>query len=166
MKRCQVCGELKSIEDFYRAAGMRDGYRNDCKLCNLAAKKRRYEADPKLAIARVKKWQQENADRLNAYRRAHNARPERKRALRDGYYRRNFGISAADVDSMLLAQNGVCAICGGAPTRAQGWHVDHDHETGRIRGVLCQRCNHAIGLLDEDPDRLRAAADYLEGATR
>ena len=62
--------------------------------------------------------------------------------------------------------NQLCAMCGGTPTRAEGWHVDHDHETGGIRGVLCSRCNHAIGLLDEDPQRLRAAADYLEGVSR
>jgi hypothetical protein len=86
MKRCSICGEQKPLEDFYRSAGMRDGHRNDCKSCNLAAKKRRYDNDPQLAIARVKKWQQANADRLNAYRRAHNATPERKRALRNGYY--------------------------------------------------------------------------------
>ena len=71
MKRCVVCGELKPVTDFYSMAGMRDGYRNDCKVCNLAARKRRYQADPAKAIARVKKWQQQNAERLNAYRREH-----------------------------------------------------------------------------------------------
>jgi hypothetical protein len=166
MKRCQVCGALKPLDEFYRSAGMRDGHRNDCKSCNLAAKKRRYDAAPHLAIARVKKWQQANADRLNAYRRVHNATPERKRALRNGYYRRTFGITADDVDALIENQGGKCAICGGQPTRAEVWHVDHDHATGRIRGVLCQRCNHGIGLLDEDPARLRAAADYLASATR
>ena len=166
MKRCKVCGDLKPLAEFYAMKGMRDGHRNECKVCNLVAKKKRYSADPAKEIARVKKWQQENAERLSAYRREHNASPARKRALRDGYYRRTFGITADEVDALLAAQEGRCAICGGAPRRVDGWHVDHDHDTGVIRGILCSRCNHAIGLLDEDPARLRAAADYLETATR
>jgi hypothetical protein len=163
MKRCNVCGELKPLEDFYPARGMRDGRRNDCKPCNLAAKKRRYEADPATEIARVKKWQQENAERLNAYRRAHNATPERKRALRSGYYRRTYGLTADEVDDMLAAQGGVCAICKERPEVEARMHVDHEHCTGTIRGVLCSRCNHAIGLLREDPVLFARAADYLSG---
>lgn len=163
MKRCKVCGELKPLEQFYRAAGMRDGRRSDCAACNLAAKKRRYDADPETAIGRVKQWQQENAERLNAYRRAHNATPERKRALRDGYYRRTFGISADNVDAMLEAQGGGCAICGWRPERLASMHVDHCHSTGRIRGLLCINCNQGIGKFAEDPDRLAKAAAYLRG---
>lgn len=41
-------------------------------------------------------------------------------------------------------------------------HVDHDHVSGKMRGLLCQKCNHGIGLMGEDPDRLRRAARYLE----
>ncbi|MEY2423977.1 MAG: hypothetical protein QOI95_4044 [Acidimicrobiaceae bacterium] len=166
MKRCQVCGEQKLLDDFYRSAGMRDGHRNDCKSCNLAAKKRRYDADPQLEIARVKKWQQANADRLNAYRRVHNATPERKRALRNGYYRRTFGITADDVDAMIEKQGGKCIICGRTPERLASWHVDHCHDTGVVRGILCIDCNQGIGKFHEDPERLRAAADYLESSSR
>ena len=166
MKRCKICGELKPIGDFYATAGMRDGHRNECKACNLAAKKRRYAADPAKAIARVKKWQHENAERLNAYRREHNATPERKRALRNGYYRRTFGITTDDVDALIEKQGGVCAICGRAPTRLASWHVDHCHETGIVRGILCIDCNQGIGKFHEDPQRLRDAAAYLEGASR
>src|SRR5687768_2786260 len=101
MKRCRVCGELKPLDDYYKMAGMRDGHRHDCKACNLAAKKARYDADPAQAVRRVKAWQQRNADRHNAYQREYRSRPETKRALRDGYYRRTFGLSADDVDAML-----------------------------------------------------------------
>lgn len=57
---------MKPLEDFYRPAGMKDGYRHDCKACNLDEKRRRYLADPATAKARVKRWQQQNPDRLNA----------------------------------------------------------------------------------------------------
>jgi hypothetical protein len=164
MKHCRICGELKPLEAFYRATGMRDGHRNECKACFQAGQKAKYNSAE--AVARVKRWQERNPERLAAYRAEYRNRPERKRAMRDLYYRRNFGITADDVDALLAGQGGKCAICGDEPARAEGWHVDHDHETGRIRGVLCQRCNHGIGLLDEDPARLRVAADYLESASR
>lgn len=162
-KRCKVCQQAKPLDEFYRAAGMRDGHRNDCKSCNLAAKKRRYEQDPATAIARVKRWQQENVDRLNSYRREYNAQPHRKRALRDGYYRRTFGISADEFDKLLGKQGGGCAICGKRPERMESLHLDHDHVTGRVRGILCIGCNQGLGQFYDDPELLQRAVAYLRG---
>jgi hypothetical protein len=69
---------------------------------------------------------------------------------------------------MLQLQNGVCAICSCPETvkhhstnEIQPLVVDHDHGTGRVRGLLCTRCNKGIGLLKHNPEFLRAAADYL-----
>ena len=67
-------------------------------------------------------------------------------------------MSVADLDAMLDAQDGVCAICQTAPAA----HVDHDHETGKVRGMLCFRCNAALGQLGDDPLVVRRAARYLE----
>lgn len=108
MKRCRVCGETKPLNDFYRAAGMRDGYRNDCKSCNLAARAARYAENPQPYIDRVKRWQQANADRLNAYHREYRRRPGRKAADRDQYLKRKYGVSLEQYDSMLDVQGGVC----------------------------------------------------------
>ncbi|WMX49060.1 endonuclease VII domain-containing protein [Streptomyces roseicoloratus] len=60
---------------------------------------------------------------------------------------------------MIASQDGLCAICMAAPAI----HVDHCHETGRVRGVLCFNCHSAIGTLGDDPDRIRRAISYLEG---
>jgi hypothetical protein len=62
---------------------------------------------------------------------------------------------------MLLEQDGVCAICGGDCMTGKSLAVDHDHDTGKIRGLLCQRCNQAIGLLDHDVDKMLSAITYL-----
>lgn len=138
---------------------MKDGHRHDCKACNLAAKKARYGADPQKEIARVKQWQQENADRLNAYRREYNATPERKRKGRDAYYQRTYGISADEFDLLLEKQGGVCAICAGPDPK----HLDHDHATGEIRGILCVNCYHGLGKFFDDVDLLERAVAYLRG---
>ncbi|MFE5866619.1 endonuclease VII domain-containing protein [Streptomyces virginiae] len=60
---------------------------------------------------------------------------------------------------MIAAQGGLCCLC----LRAPAVHVDHCHKTGRVRGVLCFNCNVGLGLLKESPDRIRRAAEYLEG---
>jgi hypothetical protein len=160
-KQCRICGEVKPLDDFYQMAGMRDGHRNECKACNLAEKKRRYEGDPEKHIDRVVRWREANRDRFNAYQRRNNARPERKRAMRDAYYRRTFGISADDFDALLDSQGGGCAICGTQPERVANLHLDHCHDSGGIRGILCVSCNQGIGQFRDDPDLLDAAARYL-----
>jgi len=73
-----------------------------------------------------------------------------------------YGITAEDYDALLVRQNGGCAICGTTKPGGRGsFHVDHDHTTGVVRGLLCHGCNVGIGNLGDDPDRLMAAVAYL-----
>ena len=165
-KLCNKCGLLKPIEDFYKASGTKDGRRGECIPCAQVIRRRWYEANKVKSIEAAKRWQERNPEKHAAYQAEYRNRPERKRAMRDLYYRRTFGITADDVDALIEKQGGVCAICGRTPTRLASWHVDHCHETGVVRGMLCIDCNQGIGKFHEDPARLRAAADYLESATR
>jgi len=94
-----------------------------------------------------------------AYWRAHPAR------AREHSFKRYCGVTREQADSMSAAQGGLCAICRKAPDgkgNCARLHVDHDHLTGKIRGMLCHRCNRALGFTREDPTVLRAMADYLE----
>ena len=70
---------------------------------------------------------------------------------------RTYGLTEADVAAMLEAQDGLCAIC----RTADAAHVDHDHATGAVRGMLCFRCNAALGQFDEDAETLVRATRYL-----
>ncbi len=79
---------------------------------------------------------------------------------------RKYGLALEDYAKMLVEQGGVCAICrlppkGGKASNAC-LNVDHDHKTGRVRGLLCAACNLAIGKLKDSPALLREAAAYLE----
>ncbi len=162
MKRCKHCGELKPFDDFYRDKKARDGCRPECKACNLARRAAKYAANPQPYIDRVKRWQRANADRLNAYRREYRQRPERKAADREYHLRRKYGVGLTEYEALLDAQGGVCRICGEPRPEVRTLHVDHDHDTGAIRGLLCFRCNNAIGDLRDDYDLVRKLADYLD----
>ncbi|MDT0451319.1 endonuclease VII domain-containing protein [Streptomyces hesseae] len=83
----------------------------------------------------------------------------RARRNRDSYFRRKYGLTQEELQALMEQQGGVCAIC----LAARPEHVDHDHETGAVRGVLCFSCNAALGQLKDRPDAARRAADYLEG---
>ncbi|MET8864678.1 endonuclease VII domain-containing protein [Nonomuraea sp. NPDC004580] len=94
----------------------------------------------------------------------------------DTHLQRTFGITLEQYTEMLQAQNGACAICGDIPIpldeyriRKQGIStrlaVDHCHETGRVRGLLCSPCNKGIGQLRDSPALVRKALAYLRGAT-
>ncbi len=159
MKRCKKCGELKPLEEFYRATGMRDGRRSECKACHQAKQKAWYDANRAQAIAQVRRWQQENKEHLHAYRKDY--RQRRKVEERDAYLRRTFGITQADYDALLAAQGGGCAICGKKPGKIS-LHVDHDHETGEIRGLLCVGCNNALGQFRDDIGLLSRAREYVD----
>jgi len=76
--------------------------------------------------------------------------------------RRLYGISPEEFDELVALQEGQCAICRGDEPGGKGnWHVDHDHETGRIRGLLCGDCNLGLGKFRDRPDLLELAAAYL-----
>jgi hypothetical protein len=93
-----------------------------------------------------------------------------KRGLIDNYYKNVYDVSITDVEEMLEKQGGVCAICKEPGFNMNEYvrsplNVDHCHETGTVRGLLCHNCNRALGLLKDSVERLQTAIDYLKGAT-
>lgn len=74
-----------------------------------------------------------------------------------------YGITIDDYDALHAMQDGKCAICERSSRRRL--HVDHDHVTGLVRGLLCNSCNLALGQLGDDHERVRRAADYLKRDT-
>lgn len=85
----------------------------------------------------------------------------KQRSRRDAQYRRLYGIGLADYETILKRQQGRCAICRAQPPRNAHLHVDHDHATSKVRGLLCNNCNIAVGFMADDIDRCIAAARYL-----
>lgn len=97
-----------------------------------------------------------------AVRRWREAHPtaERKPRSWDKYLRSNYGIGAEDYEALVAEQCGRCAVCGRRPEKRL--FVDHNHQTKRVRGLLCLQCNAMLGQSGDQPAILRAGADYLE----
>lgn len=141
MRTCTQCGETKPISEF-NSAGQGTRLRGNCKVCEYAVLLERKARDPE------------------KHRLAH-----RRRALKH-----KFNITVEQWDALLLQQQGRCAVCG--DEIGEGCHVDHDHACceGRrscgecVRGLLCGACNRGLGMFQDDPTRLRLAADYIEGS--
>lgn len=91
-------------------------------------------------------------------------RASRERQSAHHHLRRKYGVSIDDYDRMVEAQGGTCAICGTTAPDEAGlrWNVDHDHETGAVRGLLCRNCNVGLGKFGDDIELLRRAIAYLE----
>lgn len=93
--------------------------------------------------------------------------PKSRQARLDGNLRSTlkwkYGITVEHRDAMLVNQNGQCAICcTDTPPTVSGWHVDHCHSRGKVRGILCQHCNNMLGMAKDDIQILKNAIKYLE----
>ena len=116
---------------------------------------KRWRSDNKARVSEyMTKWHADHSDHELKYRKLYNA--NRK-------WLKRYGLTYATYVEMAAAQNWACAICHFVPS-GEGRDrlaVDHDHETGAVRGLLCQHCNRGIGQLHDDPDLLYAASEYL-----
>jgi hypothetical protein len=119
-----------------------------------------------MTIARARQRKREEAYRerhreeiRTRHRDWRRARPE----YRKWEHLRRYGITQEFYEELLAEQGGRCEICGTTDPgeRRTLFCVDHDHETGKIRGLLCARCNKGLGAFGDDPARVAAAASYL-----
>ncbi len=131
MKTCNKCQLKLDLSFFHRGGRSPDGHQYDCKDCR---RKRVWKDDPSV---------------------------KKNRQLKSQY-----GIDLIEYNRMHTKQDGLCAICCNPEKmeikgKLKKLSVDHCHETGGIRGLLCSRCNSAIGLFDEKPARMQRALTYV-----
>lgn len=160
MKYCRGCKERKELIHFYKCEGeiftQCSGCRSLPRVCTRCRK-----------IKPVSEYYLFRRSEVYGYAYEPVCKFCRKLKEKDNWYRahlkRKYGITLSDYDNLLEAQGGVCAICKSFETdkRRGNLSVDHDHETGKIRGLLCNRCNRGIGYLKDNPEILEAAARYL-----
>ena len=141
---CTTCNTEREESEFWND-GRRGGKLKPCKVCKRAYMRRYRRKNPDLDKQRYQK----------------DPAAEQERRLI-----RKYGITLADYDRMFAEQGGRCAICDREHDGGKRFDVDHDHETGDVRGLLCTNCNRMIGHAHDDPRRLRDAARYLETSCR
>jgi hypothetical protein len=112
---------------------------------------RQYRNDNKSEIAkRREQWMMDNPGRYNA-------------TLRKHQLKKIYHLTIEEWNLLLQSQGGKCPICGTDNPGGRNWHTDHDHETGKVRGILCARCNLMLGHARDKREVLANAIKYLDG---
>ena len=161
-RTCAKCGVAKHYTEFYprqepktkrRAQTIKKGSylikrQSWCAECCKKASLDFRNRDVQFHRARNREWIKNHPQEVRANR-----------------LKNEYGMSMADYDAKVQAQNGVCEICKRAPVKhagnKYGFVVDHDHKNGKTRGLLCQRCNVLLGKAEDDPELLQRFIDYL-----
>ncbi|WP_199548794.1 endonuclease VII domain-containing protein [Streptomyces sp. N35] len=178
LKRCPKCSRTLPPSSFAADRNRQDGLQAHCRECvaeySAAHYRRRREALGKTVREKVdvpdghklcrtcgeikphSEWHRNATASDGLSTRCKTCRAVQGRA---DHLKRQYGLTEAERDELIAQQKGLCVICLAAPAV----HVDHCHETGKVRGVLCFNCNSGIGKLGDDPDKTRRATAYLEG---
>lgn len=144
-KTCPKCKTSKTLDSFHPSKATLHGYQVYCKPCQSA----RHDA-----------WRRQNLEKCAADQKKHRlANPER---FKDYSRKQMYGMGPGAYDAMLAAQEGRCAICRSDKGGGRGgFHVDHCHDLGHVRGLLCHGCNVSLGHFQHDTAVLEAAIQYL-----
>lgn len=178
MLTCTICDLSKTEDNFYPSKRHKSGYLLTCKSCEAfrkktrqaqAYRKMRYGNNPEKFINSVKKYREANKEKISKRMKIYYLKNKEKRLQRGwkqkGILSRKTGkyFTREEYNQRVLECSGVCQICKSYPsTYKKGLVVDHNHETGFFRDVLCSYCNTAIAFLKEDPKILQSAIEYLK----
>ena len=169
MKKCSKCGIEKPLEAFRKNNRVASGIHSWCKICSCEKENARYRRNREHLKARMRERYWKDPEKTRARERSHYA--DNKAQHRRNRLKRLFQISVEDYEVMLHKQDGVCAICRQPESLVRGegsqsLSIDHDHNSGRVRGLLCANCNSGLGMFRDSPAILTAAKTYLMGHTK
>ena len=143
---------------FYKHKNNKDGLAYQCKGCNKEHKKQYYVENKEKILKKNQGYYEKNFNSIKNKRKEW--RENNLDHLRDYKLQLKYGIDLSGYKEMLQEQDGVCSIC--QTYKNEQLCVDHCHQTGIVRGLLCKKCNTVIGMLNDDVDILKNAIQYLE----
>ncbi len=175
-KVCARCKVKQDINNFHKANREPCGHVSNCKKCRQEILRKFHEKHPGVKREYSRKWRENNRDKIHKHYRA-NAEKIRKQARErwlnnpkvreyatDYRFKKSYGISLKDFNLMVEKQNGLCLICKKPPNnnkKSDNLYIDHDHKTGKIRGLLCHKCNAGLGSFNDNVVLLEEAIKYL-----
>jgi hypothetical protein len=161
---CTKCKQFKPTTELRPRPSVRRGVDSWCRECERAKSLAYHYRNKEVNNARSRAYRKQNIDsaleRSRRYHKQHRARLCARKI--EWRLEHEYGFGSDEKIAMLAAQHGRCAICNTDKPSGRGWCVDHNHDTRKVRQILCSPCNLAIGLLKDSPALLRAAADYIE----
>ncbi len=129
----------------------------------IAESQRKYISANREKVAdRKRKYREKNLERIKQYQKKYNERYENKIRAQDLRLKRKFNISLEEADVILILQHHKCPICKKSLMETLR-SVDHNHKSGKVRGILCRLCNVGLGSFMDNPQLLENAAKYLRG---
>lgn len=157
-KKCSKCKKIKVLTEFYLRTGT-ELFHSQCKECEKEASKEWYLKNPEYRREKTKLWRDKNKDRVREYK----IKNKMKMYFTDS--KRKYGITEERFNRMLSQQKNKCCGCGmmfkfGDKNTTP--NIDHCHKTGKIRGLLCRRCNSVLGYFKDNPKPLIKLARYLK----
>ena len=161
---CTVCGEIKPLAAFGKHPKGMAGHIGWCKECGNRKARERYNSNPEFYRNKRRESKREYDQRRYAELIASGQKPKRDPIkAKNAYLLRNYGINYEQYLQLLEAQNHQCAICGTEESDRKGGDlvVDHCHTTGKVRGMLCQKCNLMLGNANDLISTLEQAVIYL-----
>ena len=155
-----MCRLELPLSEFYRCKSRKDGLQGKCKKCTMLAQGEWRAKNPERAKEQRAKWIIKNPEAEKARRKKANIR--RAGETNKIYNLKRYGMTVDDYNALVLKQNNQCAICQKRLSYGRGTNVDHDHATGKVRGLLCLHCNTGIGNLMDSRTILLSAVKYLD----
>ena len=165
MKRCCTCKTEKPLSTFNKNKARKDGHADQCKSCAVASVVK-YHRTPKGKAAHNKtqsEWQKTAKGKASQKKTDERRQGTRKSIMRYWHVKRKYGLAVEEYDA--LVESGKCHCCGNPFAGDKEPCIDHDHVTGKVRGVLCGHCNKMIGFAREQSVNLRMGADYIDRTT-
>ena len=138
MKECKTCNTEKELTEFFACSKTKAGYRPNCKTCTQEKDKARRQANPE----------------------------KQRKIRRKAHLKAKYGVTPEWLEQRLEELDHKCPLC--ATPIAEGYNlaIDHCHTSGKVRGVLCGKCNQVLGMMDDDSERLIKASKYLNSNAR
>lgn len=145
-RECPKCKVQKSMDNFAKNKRKPSGYNSWCKACTNQWAKDNKE----VRSEKIKAYYEANKEEILEYK-------------KNWHYLKRYNLTLEELLTMKVEQNSRCKICGKheSETPRKSLCVDHNHTTGKVRGLLCESCNQGLGLFYDNPDNLKNALEYL-----